>query len=137
MTQELFEAYKSTNFNVTEPNITIKVDHVNPMLDELLLKHNAICYAYITAENPYGKSYTKEQNELRHQQLLDATSHFVVYEGEGAGEDTTWPPERSLLILNISKEEAIALGKQFEQNAIVLGNIHGAPELVICVEWDV
>lgn len=137
MTQELFEAYKSTNFNVTEPNITINIGKTNASLDELLLKHNETCYAYITAENPYGKSYTKEQNELRHQQLLEATSDYVVYEGEGAGEDTTWPPERSLLILNISKVEAIALGKQFEQNAIVLGNIYEAPELVICVEWDV
>jgi hypothetical protein len=40
-----------------------------------------------------------------------------------------WMPEDSLLVLDIPREEAGALGRRFGQAAIVVGG-KGAPELV-------
>lgn len=42
-----------------------------------------------------------------------------------------WPPEKSLLILEIEREEAHELGRQFGQNAIVYGKSGGTPELLM------
>ena len=42
-----------------------------------------------------------------------------------------WPPEKSLLILGIDREEARELGSQFGQNAIIFGERGGSPELLM------
>ena len=41
--------------------------------------------------------------------------------GEGAAGD--WPPEESLLVLGIQAAEALALAKQFDQAALLLGTL--------------
>ncbi len=56
---------------------------------------------------------------------------FLVYEGEGVGEDPEWKPERSVLILGIGRSKAEELGKLFDQNAIVVGMNGKNAELVL------
>jgi hypothetical protein len=51
----------------------------------------------------------------------------------GVGNDDSWEPEASFMVLNIGKEDAIKLGKQFKQNAIVAGEIGNLPELIACL----
>ena len=46
--------------------------------------------------------------------------------------DPAWPAEASFLILGISREAAVLLGRQFGQNAIVCGMLGQAAELVDC-----
>jgi hypothetical protein len=41
------------------------------------------------------------------------------------------PPEKSLLILGINKEQAIAIGNEYEQNAIVYGEVGQAAQLLL------
>lgn len=62
------------------------------------------------------------------------TKNYATYEGHGVGEDPKWEPELSLLIIGITKIDAILLGKKFEQNAIVYGTINTLPELLILNE---
>jgi hypothetical protein len=40
-----------------------------------------------------------------------------------------WTPEQSFWILGIERLEVIAIGRQFEQNAIVYGELHQPAEL--------
>jgi hypothetical protein len=40
-----------------------------------------------------------------------------------------WPPEEGFFALDISPEEAICLGKKYDQNAIVCWQKGGVPEL--------
>ncbi len=47
------------------------------------------------------------------------------------GADPSWTSERSLLILSITKDEAIEIGKKYKQNAIVFGIIYQPAELII------
>jgi hypothetical protein len=47
----------------------------------------------------------------------------------GVGDDGSWPAEQSLLVLGIDKAEAVALGRAFEQFAVVVGRRGGPARL--------
>ena len=68
---------------------------------------------------------------MRHEELKDLTKNYMTFEGHGVGQDPTWEPELSLFIIGISKDDALKIGKEFEQNAIVYGLINETPQLLI------
>jgi hypothetical protein len=127
----LIAAYKNTRYHVFNTGITICIDENNVLLDELLRKQDAKSWAYITAYNPFSQTFTDEANDARHRLLLQSVAAFSSFEGEGKGADESWPPEKSLLILGISKEQAIAIGNEYEQNAIVYGEFGKAAQLLL------
>jgi hypothetical protein len=127
----LIDAYKKTKFQVKELSLTIEIGKLNDKLDYLLQKHNTKEWAFITAFNPFSKVLNKQDNIFRHEELKELTLKYITFEGYGVGEDPKWEPELSLLIIGISKNDAITLGNKFEQNAIVNGELNQAPELLI------
>lgn len=131
---ELIEAYKNTKYKLVEVNLTIEIGKSNKELDALLEKHNANEWAFITAYNPYSRVLTDDENKIRHEELKKMTENHITYEGYGVGEDPTWEPELSMLTIGISMEDASVLGKKFEQNAIVYGEINNTPRLLILNE---
>jgi hypothetical protein len=133
MIDNLIQAYKNTKYKVFNPNLEIQIGVMNKDLNELMSKNNASEWAYITAFNPYSKVLTDLENKDRHHELQEVTQSFLTYEGHGVGTDSSWEPELSLLVIGVSKEEAIILGKKFEQNAIVYGKVDSTPELLILV----
>jgi hypothetical protein len=52
---------------------------------------------------------------------------------EGAGYDPrgTWPEEKSFLVLGLDLETSRALGREFNQNAIVWAGTDAIPRLVL------
>lgn len=131
ISSELLKAYSNTRYNVEELSLEIRIGRSNELLNELLKKNNVNSWAFITAWNPGSKQLTKEVNDQRHKELKDSVKDFIIFEGEGAGIDTDWPPEKSLLILGIQEEQAIETGIAFGQNAIVIGSINSIPALKI------
>jgi hypothetical protein len=131
---DLIEAYKNTKYIVFDLNLTIVIDKSNLEINELLVKYNTKEWAFITAYNPYSRVLTNEENRIRHIELIEMTENYVTFEGHGVGEDPTWEPELSLFIIGISKVEASKIGKKFEQNAIVFGELNNSPELIILNE---
>ncbi len=127
----LIAAYKNTRYHVFNTGITICIDENIVLLDALLSKQDAKSWAYITAYNPFSQTFTAEANDARHLQLLQSVAAFSSFEGEGMGADESWPPEKSLLILGISKEQAIAIGNEYEQNAIVYGEAGQTAQLLL------
>ena len=130
----LIEAYKNTKYKVFGSTITIEIGKFNQDLNNLILNHNSNEWAFITAYNPYSKVLTNDENKIRHYELKELTENYVTFEGHGVGEDPTWEPELSLFIIGISKVEASKIGKKFEQNAIVYGELNNSPELIILNE---
>lgn len=51
--------------------------------------------------------------------------------GHGQGDDGTWPPEPSLLVLGIDEASARALMVRYRQNAVVWVGADGVPELLL------
>ena len=129
--EDLISAYNKTKFHVFIPTIVIEIGKRNEDLDTLIKRDDQAEWAYITAYNPYSNELTDKENLKRQSLLLSKISDYKFYEGEGVGEDSTWKPERSILIVGITKNEAISLGREFEQNAIVYGKINEVPELII------
>ena len=113
--------------------MVIKIGIVNQELNDLLISVNASTWAYITAFNPFSKILTKADNMKRHEELKVKITNYKFFEGEGVGEDKEWEPELSLLIIGIPINESIEIGKVYEQNAIVVGEINGVPELKMLV----
>ena len=130
----LLEAYKNTKYIVFEPTLTIEIGKFKQDVDKLLLKHNSNEWAFITAYNPYSRVLTEEENKVLHNKLKELTAKYVTFEGHGVGQDPTWEPELSLFIIGISKGDASKIGKEFEQNAIVYGEVNNPPELLILNE---
>jgi hypothetical protein len=108
---------------------------MNPLLQELLLSNNMASWAFITACNPYSVMHNVDVNTFLNTQLESYLSEkqYVFFKGMGVGNDDSWEPEASFMVLNIGKEDAIKLGKQFKQNAIVAGEIGNLPELIACL----
>ena len=137
MHSELFEAYKNTTYLVYSPigEIDIRIGVMNPLLQQLLLNNSSESWVFITACNPYSVMQDEDVNTLLNTQLEDYLSgkRYVFFKGMGVGDDNSWEPEASFMVLNIRKEDAVKLGRQFKQNAIVTGVIGNAPELIDCL----
>ena len=130
---ELINAYNTTEYKVYSPSLVIKIGIANQVLNDLLISYNASTWAYITAFNPFSKILTEAENLKRHEGLKVKIANFKFFEGEGVGEDKSWEPEVSLLIIGISINEAIEIGEFYEQNAIVVGEINSVPQLKMLV----
>ena len=89
-------------------------------------------WAFITAFNPLPQQLTDVQNQARHQELVGVLEEagLSFYPGEGRGDSGSWPPERSVLILGISRQDALTLAVRFGQVAFVYGESSSPSELV-------
>ena len=137
MHSELFEAYKNTTYLVYSPigEIDIRIGVMNPLLQQLLLNNSSESWVFITAYNPYSVMQDAGVNTILNTQLEDYLSgkRYLFFKGIGVGDDNSWEPEASFMVLNIRKEDAVKLGKQFKQNAIVTGVIGTFAELIDCL----
>jgi hypothetical protein len=79
-------------------------------------------YAIVTAHNPYSQKLSKEENEQRHEGLKVILQERGLEHSPSTGQspDGSWC-EEGFIIFDISLEDALAIGKQFEQHAIVYG----------------
>src|ERR1700743_173316 len=122
-------AYLATTFRVEAPNgnIDIRVGPTQQKIDALLVQVRATEWAYVTAWNPGSRRERADQNTFAQDELLRLVRDrgFVFYEGLGIPDLEGWAPERSAWIAGIGRREAIELGRQFGQNAIVIGSLGG------------
>jgi hypothetical protein len=133
--QMLDAAYRRTIFRaeLAVGVIDIRVDASTPALDELLAAYGTSSWAFVTAWNPYSES-TPQENPARQRKLLEqlAREGRCCFPGRGIPDDASWQPEESFLVLDLPRHEAEALGRELQQNAIVVGVRGGPAELVWC-----
>lgn len=137
---DLMQAYLNTQFRVETPagQFTIRIGATSPPLDALLEQHGVRTWAFITAWNPGSRALSDAENHARHAALqfrLEALG-LTVLPGIGEGPDGSWPPEESVLVLDIDRTTARDIGSEFGQNAIVVGSSHEPAELLICGELE-
>ena len=138
LSPELLASYKSADYVVFghqrgSPELVIRIDRVNPALDELLTHNEAASAAFVTACNPRGEKKTYEENEAAAAALRasPALIGYAWFKGEGRDPEGRWPAEPSLLIVGIARKEATQLGEVLNQNAIVFIEKGGKPELIV------
>lgn len=130
--QRLRDAYLETLYEVKYLDLQLRIGEENWHLEEFLIDNNVFSWAFISAWNPFSQPLSPSENENRHSKLVDFAKkkHWVFAEGFGVPQNEDWQAEKSLLLLDISRIEAINLGKRFDQNAIVIGRLGKAPELI-------
>ena len=132
----LWSAYETTVFCaiVDGTEVRLRPGGMHPSLDGALERRSVRTWAYITAWNPGSQELSRQDNDVRHERLRRAVAHlgFEAFEGEGRPADPAWTPERSFLVLAVSTPAAVALGRRFEQNAIVVGEAGCKARLVAC-----
>ena len=113
----------------------LRIGVINKELDNLLLTNQCETYAFVTAYNPYSALKSHEENRKLNEALFrDLIDEYQLFEGEGVGEDISWEPEKSFLVLGITLDDAKAIGVKYSQNAIVFGIIGEKPELLVLVD---
>jgi hypothetical protein len=129
--------YRATTYRVFVRDgvpIDLHIGEASAALDALLAGHVAKTWAFITAWNPASRRWSAEENDSRQAELRNEVRArgWRSLEGAGVPARSDWQPEASLLVLDISKADAVALGRRFGQNAIVAGRLGEAAELIYC-----
>src|SRR6267378_4126136 len=83
--------------------------------------------------NPGGVATSAWKNEIANAALVQTQTEagYRCFEGEGRDPQGRWKPERSALVVGISRADAEGVGRAFGQNAIVFVERGRAPELVV------
>ena len=131
--QRLIEAYQATTYAVKALALALRIGEKNRHLEEFLIDNNEYSFAFVSAYNPYSQPLSEMENKARHLQLITwlKAKGFRYKTGYGIPDDSSWFPEKSVLILGISKKKAKELGNELEQNAVIFGILGKAPELVL------
>ena len=131
---DLQEAYQDAVYKVYYDHETIQlsIGQYNRRLDLVLEKYECTTWALMTAFNPYSQCLSAIENQQRHQDLFELVRSLglIMFDAVGKDKDGVWTPEKSLFILNIERDQAIAIGQKLQQNAIVFGELKDAPRLV-------
>lgn len=130
------DAYRQAIYMVdTYPPFEFKVDEYSEPLIQLLRIKNAKTAAWITACNPYGNKQTPEKNKFLQDKLFQLINEKGLEYTTGRGIDSQHrqAPEESLLLFNIALDEAIEIGKLFNQNAILWIGENSIPRLELLV----
>src|SRR5690606_36363167 len=111
--ETLLRAYRAAEYVVFgDPQVVLRIGAPAPQLGRAAL---------VTACNPRGEPRDDEANRAAQARLRGALDErgWRYLEGEGRDPSGGWKAEPSFLVLGISRRDAEALGRRFEQNAIV------------------
>lgn len=130
----LVQAYRETEYRVLGAHAMVLRPDVHA--DRLVALHQALmvdCSAFITAYNPYSQAADAQANMRRQSELavVLASRGLVVFEGIGKHPSGQWAGEPIFLVPGISLDEACAVGRQFQQNAIIWSGSDGTPRLIL------
>ena len=124
----LLDVYRKAIYTVPEFELDILIDKKNPNLDKALkaLKSGKVkSWVFITADNPHSRMRSSAENTrafLTLEERIKKSEH-VYYDGWAKSIRNDWPPEHALFILDIPMEDALQIAKDFEQKAIVVGEL--------------
>lgn len=131
---DLAEMYRLAVYVVEDGDVrfVIRLGRENHELDAHLAEHLLGSWAFLTAYNP-NSTPTPENINLEAQarlaeQLTQAGHRYL--RGYGTSESGDWPPEASFFVEDISLDDAVGLGREYCQSAILWGRRGGAAELV-------
>lgn len=120
-------AYRATAYAVETPGgpQILRIGARHPALDAALEKAGFTQWAFVTAFNPQSHPLTDIENGKRQETLLQTldSQGWIWWPGESRADAGDWPSEPSVLILGISLEATLRLGRMFDQKAIVAGLI--------------
>lgn len=134
--KETIQAYLETDYQVGIPLMfTLKIGSTSSELFAMQQEFGVDCSAFISAYNPFSQLMDEQTNAERHIELGGQIKSMGLRFIEGIGQHPSndWPGEASYLVIGLAFDEAIAIGKRFEQNAVVWCNVDACPQLWLLV----
>lgn len=117
------------------PPFVLRVGQYSDALSSLFLEESHQSAAFLTACNPLGVKISDISNHQAQNRLVTDVHNLGFSSTAAIGQDSTpnsdWPGEPSLFVPGISKYQAIRLGTQYQQLAIVWCPSTCIPELVV------
>jgi hypothetical protein len=129
----LRRAYENAEYAIFgERELVLRIGVPSRALDAMMAAHRAASAAYLSAANPEGELRSEEHNRAAHEELLRSRwlAGKACYEGESRHPLGRRPPKPSVLVLGLSRRDAVAIGRDHAQRAIVFVEKGRAPELV-------
>ena len=128
--EELLAAYLDCDYRFQ--GMTLNIGHRHPGFDRWLQEHGFTHYAFVTPYNPFSKQLPDHVNTLRLRQLVSMLRTNGLPFGPAEGGDPTgaWPVEHGVMLFDLPTGRVHALGRSFQQYAVVEGRIGGVPLLV-------
>jgi len=127
-------AYLETDYCVfCESVFVLRTGNANNSLAKLYKRLKTNSGAFITAYNPFSNDVGEAANIAKQVELEQELSllNLTFFEGVGKHPSGEWAAEPSYFVLGLSLEAAKALGKKYDQNAIVWCGSDAIPELVL------
>lgn len=119
----LDRAYRATTYAATvgDQAVRIRIDSFTPQADEALGLAEGEAWAVLTAWNPASEERPREENDAAQERLRAILRQEGVRFFEGMSEPDDGHPGEASLLAVMTRERAMELGREFGQNAIVVG----------------
>ena len=126
------DTYRSAIYRVQTAGqaVTFRIDEPSEILAAAIAARKAPGAAFITAWNPGSSVLPEAENWNRQIQLENALHILHAFYVLGEGKLGEWREEH-YLVIGITREMAEALGRRFDQNAILWIEPDGTPRLVM------
>ena len=133
-TPALEAAYRATAYCVDLPagGVNLRLGVTSPALVAALAVRGVGQWAILCAANPGSQPLSEAENARRFGELYNllAEAGYECWLGVNLADAGDWPPEPSVCVPGLARDEALRLAARFGQNAIVAGDARGVPELV-------
>ncbi|HTP38070.1 MAG TPA: DUF3293 domain-containing protein [Steroidobacteraceae bacterium] len=137
LSAELRLAYSDTDYRVDDNGcqFTLRVNERSVSLLECYATHRVQSAAYLTAWNPRSEPTPGEGNAAAQARLESEVkaAGWMFLRGQGVDPHGRWPAEPSILVLGMGAEQASALGRAYQQNALVFAGADAIARLVTLV----
>lgn len=130
----IIKAYLETDYCVfNESEFVLRIGIANESLAKLYKRHKTNCGVFVTAFNPFSNHVGKATNTARQNELAKELNwrNLTFFDGIGKHPSGEWAAEPSYFVLGLSLEAAKALGKKYDQNAVVWCGSDAIPKLVL------
>jgi hypothetical protein len=131
---DLIQAYTRTIYDVDGPSpFSLLLGRPSTELKHLYTTFRCDCAIYLTAWNPKSQLLSEAENQSRQKELETEIQILQLPIVPGFGRDPVgeWPPEANVLILGLSLEIGMSLGRKYDQNALVWCAADTIPNLIL------
>lgn len=131
-----YEARRNTTFEADTPvgRVEVRIGETDGRLRRLLEFYSAERWAFLTAWNA-GERFGNEEDNRRRQRELEESLHeegYRVFSGESVPDHAGWAPEEGALVVEISRDEALEIGRRHGQGTVVWGRMGEPAQLLDC-----
>lgn len=130
----IIKAYQETDYVVYgEYSFILRIGIVSEPVAKLYKQFKASCGVFVTAFNPLSIEADEAANTATQAALAKELNqrNLIYFAGMGKHPSGEWAAEPSYFVLGLPLEAAQALGRKYDQNAVVWCASNAIPELIL------